>query len=181
MRKALFILGELSDGDMDWLAEAGQRQEIAPDSILIQRGEPNADVYILLDGRLSVRIDGRDSQEINALLPGEFIGELSFLDSRPPSATVIASTNSVVAAISRDQLETKLRDDTAFAARFYRALGVFLAHRLRRLTLQGAAEPGSEAQSADEMADDEIDPRLLESISLAGKRFEWFQSRFGIA
>lgn len=181
MRKALFILGELSDGDMDWLAETGQRQEIARESILIQRGEPIADVYILLDGRLSVRIDGRDSREINALLPGEFIGELSFLDSRPPSATVIASTNSVVVAISRDKLETKLRDDTAFAARFYRALGVFLAHRLRRMTLQGAEERDSGAHPANETTDDELDPKLLESISLAGKRFEWFQSRFGVA
>ena len=181
MRKALFILGELSDGDMDWLAETGQRQEIARESILIQRGEPIADVYILLDGRLSVRIDGRDSQEINALLPGEFIGELSFLDSRPPSATVIASTNSVVAAISRDKLETKLRDDTAFAARFYRALGVFLADRLRRLTLQDKEESESGSHPAGETAVDELDPQLLESVSLAGKRFKWFQSRFGIA
>ena len=181
MRKALFILGELTDGDMDWLAEAGQRQEIAPESILIQRGEPIADVYILLDGRLSVRIDGRDSQEINALLPGEFIGELSFLDSRPPSATVIASTKSIVAAISRDQLVIKLRDDTAFAARFYRALGVFLAHRLRRMTLQGTEASDSGSHPAGETAEDELDPQLLESISLAGKRFEWFQSRFDVA
>ena len=181
VRKALFILGDLSDSDMDWLAEIGQRQEIAPESILIQRGEPIADLYILLDGRLSVRIDCGDSREINALLPGEFIGELSFLDSRPPSATVLASTNSVVAAISRDKLETKLRDDTAFAARFYRALGVFLAHRLCRMTLQGTEAHDSGTRPADETAEDELDPQLLESISLAGKRFEWFQSRFDVA
>ncbi|MCH7924295.1 MAG: cyclic nucleotide-binding protein, partial [Planctomycetes bacterium] len=94
---------------------------------------------------------------------------------------VIPWTNSVVDAISRDKLETKLRDDTAFAARFYRALGVFLAHRLRRMTLQGAKERDSGAHPADETTDDELDPQLLESISLAGKRFEWFQSRFGVA
>ena len=115
------------------------------------------------------------------MLPGEFIGELSFLDSRPPSATVIASTNSVVVAIPRHMLETKLRDDTAFAARFYRALGVFLAHRLRRMTPQGTEVRDSGAHPVDETAEDEIDPQLLESISLAGKRFEWFQGRFDVA
>lgn len=181
MRKALFILGELSDSDMDWLVEVGQRREIAPESILIQRGESIADVYILLQGRLSVRIDSRDSREINALLPGEFIGELSFLDSRPPSATVVAAAHSVVAAIPRHKLATKLRDDTAFAARFYRALGVFLADRLRRLTLLGKQAGDSGSHPADETSGDELDPQLLESISLAGKRFEWFQSCFDIS
>ncbi len=181
MRKALYILGDLSDADMDWLAETGQRQEIAPESVLIQRGEAIADVYILLEGRLSVRIDGHNSREINVLLPGEFIGELSFLDSRPPSATVVAATSSVVVAISRDKLDIKLRDDTAFAARFYRALGVFLADRLRRLTPSEKQAGDTDASASGETSEDEIDPQLLESVSLAGKRFEWFQSRFGIA
>ena len=181
MRKALYILGDLSDSDMDWLAETGKRLEIAPKTILIRRGEAISDVYVLLDGQLSVRVDGPDSAEINTLLPGEFIGELSFLDSRPPSATVIAATTSVLAAIPRHTLDSKLRDDTAFAARFYRALGVFLADRLRRLTAQGRAERDSGDQSADASAEDELDPQLLESVSLAGKRFEWFQSRFDVA
>lgn len=179
VRKALFILGYLSDGDMDWLAENGVEQKLAPQSILIQRGEPIESIYILLSGRLSVRIDPNSEREINVLLPGEFIGELSYLDSRPPSATVLAATHSVVAAISRDALDAKLQSDTAFAARFYRALGVFLAHRLRRLTPSDSVADGSDGRPSDETAEDELDPELLEAVSLAGKRFEWFQQRFG--
>lgn len=175
MRKALFILGDLNDSDIEWLADNGQKRELPDGSVLIEEGQFAADVFILLDGRLSVRVDGSGGKEINSLLPGEFIGELSFLDSRPASATVLAATRSFVAAIPRDVLSAKLKDDTGFAARFYRALGVFLAHRLR---LQTARNRGGDPLSADVEIEDELDPELLESVALAAKRFEWIRDRF---
>lgn len=176
MRKALFILGVLDDSDIDWLAEIAQRRELEASDELVREGMHIPNVFILLDGRLSVRTD--DGEEINSLLPGEFIGELSFLDSRPASATVVAATRCVVAAIARDALSAKLVRDTAFAARFYRALGVFLAHRLRRQTVRRALGEGADRLDTEVETEDEIDPELLESVSLAAKRFEWIQGRF---
>ena len=177
MRKALFILGDLSDSDLDWLVAVATREELPRGSVLVREGRPAEHVYVLLDGRLSVRVEEPRAEEINVLHPGEFIGELSFLDSRPPSATVVAAVDSIVAAIPRDELSGKLQRDAAFAARFYRALGVFLAHRLRRQTARRAA-PGNQDSLSDEVsAEDEIDPELLDSVALAATRFEWFQKR----
>lgn len=177
MRKALYILGDLSDSDLDWLVAAARKEELPEGSVLVRMGVPADKVYILLDGRLSVRVDPQKNQEINVLHPGEFIGELSFLDSRPPSATVVAAIDSTVAAISRSDLSGKLERDTAFAARFYRALGIFLAHRLRqqtdRLAVPGDLDPLGDGVSTE----DEIDPELLASVTLAAARFEWFQRR----
>jgi CRP-like cAMP-binding protein len=179
MRKALFILGDLSDADIEWLAENAQRRDLREASVLVEQGRHSADVFIVLEGRFSVRIDGNTGAEINSLLPGEFVGELSFLDSRPASATVVASTPSVVAAIPRSVLSEKLERDLAFAARFYRALGVFLAHRLRRLTVKKESQGiGNPSRENDEV-DDELDPELLESVALAAKRFDWIKSRLG--
>ena len=177
MRKALFILGDLSDSDLDWLVAVATREELPEGSVLVREGVPAEHVYVLLDGRLSVRVEAHRKKEINVLHPGEFIGELSFLDSRPPSATVVAAADSTVAAISRDELSGKLERDTAFAARFYRALGVFLAHRLRRQTARGAAPGRLDSLSDEVSAEDEIDPELLDSVALAATRFEWFQKR----
>lgn len=179
MRKALFILGDLSDSDIDWLAAAGRKEAFTEGSILIREGEASANVYILLEGRLSVRVMSSGAEEINVMHPGEFIGELSFLDSRPPSATVVAAVRSTVAAISRQALSGKLERDTAFAARFYRALGIFLAHRLRRLTAKTMATDGLDSSASRNGGEDEIDPELLDSVSLAASRFEWLKSRFG--
>jgi CRP/FNR family transcriptional regulator, cyclic AMP receptor protein len=59
------------------------------------------------------------------------MGEMSFVDQAPPSATVQAMEPSFVLDIPRRRLNAKLAEDAGFAARFYRALSMFLAARLR--------------------------------------------------
>jgi len=177
MRKVLFMFGDLSDGDIEWFATVGERKRFAEGSVLIQEGQPITEVYILLDGQLSVVLSApQRNLTINTLQKGEIVGELSFLDSRPPSATVLAATDSVVQAISRDKLRTKLARDAPFAAKFYRALGVFLADRLRDTThWLGYGSSGS--LRLEDHADDEIDPELLASVAIAAKRFELLVDR----
>jgi len=177
MRKVLFIFGDLNDGDIEWLAAAGERKRFPAGSVLIQEGKPIKEVSILLDGQLSVLVASHRNERIATLQKGEIVGELSFLDSRPPSATVMAASDSIVLAISRDKLESKLQRDMAFAARFYRVLGVFLADRLRN-TMQTLGYGSSNSLRVEDQADDEIDPDLLGSVSIAAKRFEWLVERF---
>jgi len=178
MRRALLILGILSDGDIDWLTAVGNRQTCAPGSFLVREGEPLEAFFVLLEGRLSVRTKARPDEELNSLLPGEIVGELSFLDSRPPSASVVADGESTVLSVPRNKLSAKLDSDPMFAARFYRSLSVFLAHRLRRQTFARDGDLGvSMSLSEDEEVSDEIDPALLDSISLGAKRFEYLLSR----
>jgi len=176
MRKVLFILGDLSEGDVEWLATAGERQLFPAGKTLIHEGKPVGDVFILLDGQLSVQVASRGNQRIATLQKGEVVGEMSFLDSRPPSATVTASADSTVLAIPREKLSIKLERDMAFAAKFYRALGVFLADRLRNTMQSGTGT--SDSLRVEDQAADEIDPALLESVSLAAKRFELLVERF---
>ncbi len=181
MRKVLFIFGGLADVDIEWLAAAGERKMFPKGSVLVQQGKPISEVYILLDGQLAVTVAASSKNvTLNTLQKGEIIGELSFLDSRPPSATVSAATDSTVLAIARDKLRAKLERDVAFAAKFYRGMGVFLADRLRSSTqLLGFGNSGS-LRTEDE-ASDEIDPALLDSIAIAAKRFELLLERLQTA
>ena len=180
MRKVLFIFGDLSDADIEWLAAVGERKSFVTGSILIQEGKPVGEVYILLDGQLSVLMESRRNEKIATLRKGEIVGELSFLDSRPPSATVVAATDSIVLAISRAKLAAKLERDMGFAARFYRALGILLADRLRNTT-QRLGFGNSDSLRAEDPAAAEIDPELLASVSIAAKRFELLVERFRTA
>lgn len=175
MRKVLYILADLSDSDMDWLADVGQRQTLHVGEVLIRQGEPTSHMYILIDGQLDVRA-GNDAT-IATLQQGEVVGELSFLDSRPPSATVVAGSDATVLAIDRTALSRKLKADDAFAAGFYRALGVFLASRLRQ-TMASMGFAGGNALDDSVEDPDELDPALLDSVALAGKRFERLLDRF---
>jgi CRP-like cAMP-binding protein len=167
MRKALYLMGNLEDVDIEWMADHGVQQLIAPGTVLIQEGEAIDSIYILLDGALSVRTVAMEGEEIASLFSGEIVGEISFVDSHPPSASVIAVQDSHVLGVSRQMLTDKLATDKAFAARFYRALAVFLADRLRGTV--GRLGYGSNQQDADP---DQLDDSSMDEISLAALRFD---------
>lgn len=164
MRTVLLIFGELMDQDVDWLCSAGARQSLAPGAVLIQKDVPISALYVVLAGEFSVMID--DKREVTRAVSGEMLGEMSLLEARPPSATVKAAVKSDVLAIPRTRLQEKLKTDAPFAARFYKALGMLLSFRLRRLTHRQHGN-ADEAEQADE-----LDANILDTVFLAGARFD---------
>ena len=173
MQKVLFILGELTDDDIDWIIATGTREEITAGTILIQQGGSVNALYILLDGILTVSIKALEEKEVARLLTGDVVGEMSFVDTRPTSATVKALADSLVFAVSKQELATKLQVDVGFSARFYRALAVLLSNRLRGTMNQ----PGDSNQlfSADDTADTLNFNASDNSIAVA--RFDWLLRR----
>jgi CRP/FNR family transcriptional regulator, cyclic AMP receptor protein len=169
MRKVLFILGQLSDDDVDWLGKAGTRQRVRRGAVIIQQGGRIEAMYILLEGLLSVSIAGHG--EIAQLSSGEIVGEMSLIDSRPPSATVTALEDCTVLAVAHRALADKLAEDAAFAARFYRALATFLSERMRG-TLQRLGYGGDQGLKAEIEQEGELDDNVLDNVSLAGARFD---------
>jgi CRP-like cAMP-binding protein len=154
MRKVLFIFGQLTDTDVGWLAKHGHRRRVGAGTVLIQDLVPVDTVYIVLEGELAVL---QGTQEIARLGVGEIAGEMSFIDARPPSATVQVAAPSVVYAIDKPRLQRGLDRDVAFAARFYKAVATFLSDRLRMAT--------------DPEYDDELDDAVLDNVDRAGARF----------
>ncbi|MDE3195133.1 MAG: cyclic nucleotide-binding domain-containing protein [Acidobacteriota bacterium] len=166
MRKALYVMGILDDQDVEWIATHGRKLSVKPGEVLIREGEPADALFIVLDGSLNV-LSG--SKQVATLLSGEIVGEISFVDSRPPAATVVAGQSTRVLAIPRDLLTAKMATDPWFASRFFRALAIFLADRLRSTT----ARLGYGETSADELQDrDELPLDAMDSVSLASVRFD---------
>jgi CRP/FNR family cyclic AMP-dependent transcriptional regulator len=176
MRKVLYILGELEDSDLQWLLDAGVIRKIAPRTPIIEEGTRNESLFIVVDGEFSVMKNG---VELARLGSGEVLGDMSLLDSRPPSATVTALQAGTVFVVPKVDLLLKLGRDPHFAARFYRALCIFLANRLTRTDAMIGRGPGTasrqpkEAQ-VEEHGLDEISPDALSAVALAGARFHWF-------
>ncbi len=176
MKKVLFILGELDDDDIDWVIETAVRQEVAAGTVLIHEGQPIDALYILLEGELRVSLSAMGNREIARLSSGEVVGEMSFIDSRPPSATVTATEISLVLSISRDQLATKLRQDDGFASRFYRALAIFLSNRLR-ITVNQLGYGGNSSAGTAELPQDELGRDAKDNVALAETRLDWLLRR----
>jgi CRP-like cAMP-binding protein len=171
MKKSLYILAELSDRDFDWLVHSGKRKEVSAGTVLIREGQPTDALYLVLSGTLTVLAEALEGRELARLTVGEVVGEMSFVDTRPPSATVKAAEDSVVWTISRSQLAVKLSQDNAFAAHFYRAIAVFLSDRLRetmgRLSSQQSFNPPGSV----------TEPELPANLELAKLRLDWLIQR----
>ena len=77
-------------------------------------------------------------------------------------------TDSTLLRIADAVLRDKLASDPAFASRFYRALCVFMADRLRHTTTRmGYGNAAEDSHAKDELNDD-----LLDNVHLAGARFD---------
>lgn len=71
--------------------------ELATGDVLLTMGVSNNVMYMVLDGRLSVHLEGGPQSEPVAFIgAGETVGELSVLDERPASAHVVAAEPSRV-------------------------------------------------------------------------------------
>jgi CRP/FNR family cyclic AMP-dependent transcriptional regulator len=171
LKKVLYFLGTLDDQDIDWMVRNGFRKSIPAKTQIIEAGQPTDWLFFILAGEFSVLSSTRS--EIARLGSGEILGEISFVDSRPPSATVAAAVDSVVGAVPVEALERKMSRDVGFAARFYKAIAVALADRLRHSAAAGVRSSGAPSD-ADDI---DVAPHLLDSISIAGTRFADMQRR----
>lgn len=170
MRKILFIFGVLNDSDVDWMVQAGTRRRIGRGDVLIHEGRAIDSIILLLSGKMAVSVAGVG--EVAQLASGDFIGEMSLVDSAPPSATVTAKIDCTALFIDKQRLQRKLTDDVGFASRFYRALAILLSDRLRATEKRMAY---SEDQGLDDESvrlKDELDVGVLDQVSMAGDRFD---------
>jgi len=89
-------------------------RKLARGAVLTQQGEPGDDIYLLLDGMVSVWVDGT---QVGELGPGVVVGERAVLEGGRRTATVRAVTDCVVATAARDQIN---RDSLARLADLHR-------------------------------------------------------------
>lgn len=163
MKKVLYILSVLDDQDVRWLGDSGARRTLATGEVLIREGGTINSIFFVLEGHLSVTVKNRKVAEVGA---GEVVGEVSFVDRYPPTATVTALEHTRVLEVSRSVLEKKIATDLAFSSRFYLAVCTFLADRLR--STLGQANGASDHDDAL----DELDLDKLHAVSKAGERFK---------
>ncbi|TAE95624.1 MAG: cyclic nucleotide-binding protein [Oscillatoriales cyanobacterium] len=169
-KKALFILSQLNNDDIDWIVQKGKKEILEPGEILIHEGRQHDALYIVLNGSMSVWIEAQESKELAKIGSGELVGEVSFIDARPPLATVMAIEETHLLAIPRRQLVVKLQHDMGFASRFYYGISLCLADRMRGTIRH--IEYGRNIELEQEELDRED---IKENLALAQAKFNWLR------
>lgn len=170
MRTVLFLFGHLIDEDADWLANIGIVEKVSAGDVLIEEHRQTENIFIVLEGILGV-YRSKSWLAIAKLQSGDVVGEMSFVDATPPSATVRADQDSLVLRVPRTVLQAKIDEDQGFSSRFYRSMAIFLSDRLRSTMLKLAQLQGEDINEAG-LTEDELDPNVLDTVSFAGNRFD---------
>lgn len=171
MKRVLFVLGQLSDTDIEWMIDNGNKQQYLAGEHLVKQGERIDHIYIVLSGEFSIYNEQKSSLEIARIGSGEIVGEMSFLDDRPPSVSVKALRDATVFAIPLNVVMRRMEVDTRFAASFYYSIALFLSNRLRTTTSKlGYGIPEDDI--------DELNMNVLNEVGKAGARFSRILNKF---
>ncbi|MBF0488368.1 MAG: cyclic nucleotide-binding domain-containing protein [Nitrospirae bacterium] len=126
------ILEILSDEDIQWLLSMGMEEHLEPETLLIKEGEFTEAVYIVLEGLLGVYLSTSGYKQVATIGAGEIIGEMSYLENVPTSATVIAVEPSIVLSIAKEAIDDRINTDPTFGIRLYKGIGTAVSQRLRK-------------------------------------------------
>lgn len=115
-----------SKKELERIARAGDEITMTADSLVIDQGQTGREAFVLLDGSVSVKRNGR---KVTTLGAGAVIGEMSLLDHGPRTATVTCDTNCTLLVIDQRHFLGVLDDVPSIAVKL---LGT-LAGRIRDL------------------------------------------------
>jgi CRP/FNR family cyclic AMP-dependent transcriptional regulator len=130
----LTFLSNWSDDEWSRLLEHAQMQLYEAGQEVIRAGSSEQVLYMIAAGSLEVRMKqrGRDTR-VATIEAGSVIGEQSFFDGMPRSASVIALTACQVLHLSRDSFDIFGARQPRLAREFLLDLGRILSLRLRSL------------------------------------------------
>jgi CRP/FNR family cyclic AMP-dependent transcriptional regulator len=102
---------------------------LMPNEYLMREGEESTEMYYLQSGTLAVfKRKGDQEHQIGTIIAGELVGEMSFLDKNPRSASVKAMSDSLLVVIPIEKLEHVLET----MPKWFSALLHTLTDRLRK-------------------------------------------------
>ena len=92
--KAVPLFARLDEAWLERLAEVVRSKGLRANSELFHQGDPGDALYIVAEGSLKVVVETVTGSEVTVATrgPGSILGELSLLDGKPRSASVVAVT-----------------------------------------------------------------------------------------
>jgi CRP/FNR family transcriptional regulator, cyclic AMP receptor protein len=87
------------------LESRARRRSFRRGEVIFHKGDPGATLYIILSGQVKIVLPSEGGEEavLGVLDEDEFFGELSLIDGRPRSATIMATQPTEALVLHRDE------------------------------------------------------------------------------
>ncbi|MGZ4316421.1 MAG: MFS transporter [Gaiellaceae bacterium] len=110
--RSVSLMTLLPEPILERLARALVRVEAARGDVIIREGDPGDLFYVIESGSIEVTKSGK---HVAALGPGDFVGEIALLHEVPRTATVTATSPTVLQALDRDHFLPAVTGQGAFS------------------------------------------------------------------
>lgn len=130
--KSISIFKDLKTNEILRLERALHERHYRKGEVIFNEGEPGAALYIIKEGEVDVVIN-YDTEPITLtkLSSGMFFGEIALFDETARSATVFASKESEIIALSKPDFILFSQQEPSIGLKIVMRLGEILSIRLR--------------------------------------------------
>ena len=90
------FFSEFSEEEMHHIEESGFFKIIEPEQYIIQEGETERTLYVLVTGSVRVTKNSEPSRTLATLKPGTLFGEIAYVARQTRSTNIIANKKSIV-------------------------------------------------------------------------------------
>jgi uncharacterized membrane protein len=149
----------LTDEDLEELSRALQPRRFAAGTMVFDQGDTGTSMYIVESGDCNIHLPGDASRRISLkdIARGEYFGELALFDEMPRSASVLATTDTVLLELQRSTLEQFLGRRPQVALAILRTMSARLRETNTMLSARAAKNVDEEFERnlswSDKLAD----------------------------
>jgi len=131
------LFSSLSDEELDQVCSKVIVEEFKKNEIILHEEDTNDFMYIILLGKVKVVQTTEDGKEIILAIhrPDEIFGEISLIDGKTSPATVLATEDSLIAIISKNEFYSLLSNQGKVLEKFLQILCSRLRESWKRIQI----------------------------------------------
>ena len=122
------LFSSLKDEELDAIYELSFTKNCPKDTVILLENEEGDTLFIIINGKVKVTTFSESGKEVifSILNEGDFFGDMSLLDGKPRSATVISMEDSKLRLIRRNDFNNLIEKHPKIALNFLEELALRL-------------------------------------------------------
>lgn len=125
------LFDTLTEVESRILVAAGREWHVGAGETIITAGSSVSALVVVLDGLLAVYAGADRTRRLARLGPGAIVGDMSLIERRAPTESVVAEEPSLLLEITHSEIDRVIAGNAAFGSKLYFGLARVLSRRLR--------------------------------------------------
>ncbi len=118
--KHIWLFSGCTQAELRKIQKVLKEVTVPTGTLLVEEGEPGLMFFIVVSGRATVK---RGRRRVAVLGPGDYFGELSLLDQKPRSASIICDTDMTLLVLLQRHFQKLLTATPTMSHRLLKIMG----------------------------------------------------------